>query len=196
MRTLVRLPLRVARRIKRMVFGSSAPTDAASTWPVDPPVEAVSPPAEPAPEPMAPVATPDPVATETPVAEVAAAEPKKRAKKVKEPGEEKPKSRAKKKADAAPEPATPAVQVRAEPTPNPNAMKFVVSKPVVERGSVSFNNATVAAGHPLGEALFAGPGVRLVFAVHDVVTITQEEAVAWDGLIPAVQSAIGKVLGG
>jgi len=67
-----------------------------------------------------------------------------------------------------------------QPTPNPNAMKFVVSRRVVDEGSRSFLNREAAAGDPLASKLFALPGVRQVFMLNDFVTITKDEATDWD----------------
>jgi len=84
--------------------------------------------------------------------------------------------------------------VKGESTPNPNAMKFGCSVKVVPKGSLSLNNAGVAAGHPLGAAIFAVSGVKAVFAVNDFVTVTKEESYSWDELRPRLEAAISAAL--
>jgi hypothetical protein len=86
------------------------------------------------------------------------------------------------------------VEVTAEDTPNPNARKFSTSVTVVEKGSLSFNNAGEADAHPLGKALWAVGGVRGVFAVKDFVTVTKEEGADWAKLSPKVVKALKKAL--
>lgn len=96
-------------------------------------------------------------------------------------------------AAAAPAPAPAAttdVRIEVGETPNPNARKFTVSITVVEKGSMSFQNAEEAAGHPLGRAIFAVPGVRGVFAVKDFVTVTRDETADWGVLTPKLMDAI------
>lgn len=130
------------------------------------------------------------------VAKPAAAKKKPRAKKKAAPKAEgaadkpAPRRRAKK---AAPKPPPP-VEVFAEATPNPNALKFSCSKKVVAKGSLSFNSVETAEEHPLGKALFAVPGVRMVFAVNDFVTVTKAPEVSWHELAPKLEGVIAAAL--
>ena len=105
----------------------------------------------------------------------------------------KKKAAAKKKAPAkkkaAPPPAT--VQVTPEPTPNPNAMKFTVGQTVCTTGSFSFAVGDAPVAHPIARAVLAVDGVKTVFGVNDFVTVTKDDAAAWDGLVPHLVSAIG-----
>ena len=79
-------------------------------------------------------------------------------------------------------------------TPNPNAMKFTVSKTVVESGSISFNSIEEAQGNALGEALFAIDGVAGIFAVNDFVTVIKTDEAGWGGLVPTVTEVIQATL--
>ena len=88
------------------------------------------------------------------------------------------------------------VLVFAEPTPNPNAMKFTATRKVVPRGSISFASAAAAQTHPLGKALFAIDGVRIVFAVNDFVTVTKDREASWADLVPAIEQTVSEVLTG
>ncbi|RME22184.1 MAG: hypothetical protein D6798_16430 [Deltaproteobacteria bacterium] len=87
-----------------------------------------------------------------------------------------------------------AVRVHAEATPNPDALKFTLDRRVVDSGSLSFSSAEDAAGHPLGRAIFAVPGVRSAFAVHDFVTVTKDPDASWTDLRPALEEAIRTAL--
>lgn len=86
------------------------------------------------------------------------------------------------------------VKVHAEATPNPNARKFATNVTVVEKGSFSFTTAEAAKGHPLAEALFAVPGVKVVFGVNDFVTVTKEDRASWDELEGRLERVISDVL--
>jgi hypothetical protein len=79
-------------------------------------------------------------------------------------------------------------------TPNPSARKFGCGRVVVETGSLSFQSAEEAVGHPLGRAVFAVPGVRGFFAVKDFVTVTKDAGASWEALEPQLVRAIQGVL--
>ena len=87
------------------------------------------------------------------------------------------------------------VSVSFEGTPNPNAMKFMLSCVSVEKGSLSFNSAEEAAGNPLGERLFAIPGVIGVFAVADFVTVTKDATAGWGRLTHPIVEALEAIYG-
>ena len=57
-------------------------------------------------------------------------------------------------------------------------------------GSFFFGNKELAAGSPLGEQLFALPGVANVLITENVVTICKEPIASWSGLKAAVGTAI------
>ena len=88
------------------------------------------------------------------------------------------------------EPSASPVSVSFEGTPNPNAMKFVLDRPAVPAGSLSFTSPEEAAGDPLGERLFQIPGVVGIFAVKDFVTVTKEASVSWGGLTHPIVEAL------
>lgn len=86
------------------------------------------------------------------------------------------------------------IDVDVEETPNPNALKFTCSVPTTSKGTLSFQTAESAEGHPLGAALFQIAGVRTVFAARDFVTITREAGASWDTIVPATERALKSVL--
>jgi hypothetical protein len=216
---LLKLPFRAARRVVRTFTGGSAPKEAdevrlpVRTNPEGPSQKPVA--APPLSNPIAPQPGQMPGTADSPPPTQANPEAPQPPEEAAPAAEEAPKKgKGKKKAEAAPEPAPapeeapkkgkgkkkaeePAaakVRVTGENTPNPNAMKFSCSVKVVPKGSLSLNNAGVAAAHPLGAAIFAVPGVRAVFAVNDFVTVTKEESASWDDLRPRLEVAISEVL--
>jgi len=69
-------------------------------------------------------------------------------------------------------------------------MKFSCSVRVVKRGSLSFTGPDSAKGNPLGEALFAIDGVRIVFAVNDFVSVTKTNDANWFHLTPQIETTL------
>ena len=67
------------------------------------------------------------------------------------------------------------ILVRVQPTPNPNALKFVVNKPVKSSGKATFEKPSDALGLRLAEELFAIEGVRQLHFFENVVTVTFSE---------------------
>jgi len=93
-------------------------------------------------------------------------------------------------------PPPPNVQILPEPTPNPNAMKFTVGQTVCTTGSFSFSKDDSPVAHPIARAVLEVDGVKTVFGVNDFVTVTKDDAAAWDALVPHLVSAIGGAVGG
>ena len=72
------------------------------------------------------------------------------------------------------------VSIRAETSLNdPDICKFIVSRTLHPGGPFFFGNKERAVGSPLGERLFALPGVANVLIVESVVTICKEPIVSW-----------------
>jgi Fe-S cluster biogenesis protein NfuA len=83
------------------------------------------------------------------------------------------------------------VSIRAETSlADPDTCKFIVSRPLHPGGSFFFGNKERAAGSPLGERLFALPGVANVLIAESVVTICKESIASWSGLKTAIGTAI------
>lgn len=91
---------------------------------------------------------------------------------------------------AAKAPAKSNVKVSFEDTPNPNARKFTCSVTVIEKGSLSFNEATEAQSHPLGRHVWAVGNVKSIFAVKDFVTVIKTDEADWNALTAPVIAAI------
>lgn len=73
---------------------------------------------------------------------------------------------------------------------DPDTCKFTVSRSLHPGGPFFFGNRERAAGSPLGEQLFALPGVVNVLIAENVVTIGKEPGTSWSGLKAAIGTAI------
>jgi hypothetical protein len=83
------------------------------------------------------------------------------------------------------------VTIRAETSlADPDTCKFIVSRPLHPGGPFFFGNKERAAGSPLGERLFALPGVANVLIAESVVTICKEPITSWSGLKAAIGTTI------
>jgi Fe-S cluster biogenesis protein NfuA len=83
------------------------------------------------------------------------------------------------------------VSIRAETSlADPDTCKFIVSRPVHPGSPFFFANKERAAGSPLGERLFALPGVANVLIAENVVTLCKEPIASWSGLKAAIGTAI------
>ena len=80
--------------------------------------------------------------------------------------------------------------INIEPTPNPDALKFVVQRPILKRGVRSFRDFASAVGDPLGSALFAMGNVTSVFYMDRFVTVNKEHEAQWTDLIDPVCETI------
>jgi hypothetical protein len=76
-----------------------------------------------------------------------------------------------------------------QPTPNPNAMKFVLDRPVADQPR-SFFDADAARGDALAEKLFAIDGVTSVLMLGDFVTVNKRADARWPGVTKAVRRVL------
>ena len=83
------------------------------------------------------------------------------------------------------------IGIRAETSlADPDTCKFTVSRSLHPGGPFFFGNKERAAGSPLGERLFALPGVANVLIAESVVTIGKEQGTSWSGLKAAIGTSI------
>ena len=64
--------------------------------------------------------------------------------------------------------------VNIEPTPNPDALKFIVQRPILRSGTRSFRDFAAAVGDPLASRIFALGPVTSVFYMDRFVTVNKE----------------------
>ncbi len=83
------------------------------------------------------------------------------------------------------------VSIRAETSlADPDTCKFSVSRTLHPGGPFFFSNRERACGSPLGECLFALPGVVNVLIAESVVIVGKEPGATWSSLKSLVGSAI------
>lgn len=80
--------------------------------------------------------------------------------------------------------------INIEPTPNPDALKFIVQKPLLKNGTRSFKDFGAAVGDPLASAVFALGHVTSVFYMDRFVTVNKEGGSEWSSLIDPICEAI------
>lgn len=83
------------------------------------------------------------------------------------------------------------ISLQVHPTPNPNSLKFTADAgPFIESGMESFSSVEEAGAHPLGLRLFRHPGVINVFILPDFLTVTKDNTVSWDELLPGIEATL------
>ena len=80
--------------------------------------------------------------------------------------------------------------IQTESTPNPATLKFLPGQAVLEAGTADFTSPEAAEASPLAQRIFAVQGVTGVFFGPDFVTVTKDDAVAWEHIKPAILGAI------
>lgn len=75
-------------------------------------------------------------------------------------------------------------------TPNPNAVKFTLDRPSTDGRPQTFRAGSDPAASPLGHRIFQIDGVTNVFMTADFVSVTKEDDVPWDELLPQIVAAI------
>lgn len=84
------------------------------------------------------------------------------------------------------------IKIFTEGTPNPNALKFVLDKTLVEKGSLNFANKEKAQNSPLATKLFKINSVKEVFIGQNFITITKDENSKWDNIYGKIEDVINK----
>ena len=74
-------------------------------------------------------------------------------------------------------------------TPNPNAMKFVLNRPISEQ-PISFFSAEAAKDHALATKLFAIEGVTTLLLLGDFVTVNKAPDASWPQIKRRVQQVL------
>lgn len=85
--------------------------------------------------------------------------------------------------------------ITVEGTPNPNAAKFVVDGAALGADGRSYFGAEEARDDELASRLFEVSGVRALLIVDNFITVTKEDAVAWDDIVEDITWVIRDALG-
>ncbi|HLF18446.1 MAG TPA: NifU family protein [Candidatus Omnitrophota bacterium] len=83
------------------------------------------------------------------------------------------------------------VKLMIQSTPNPNALKFVLNKPVKTEGNFTYKTIDACEGNPLARAIFeTHPSVKEVYFFDNYITVTQDGSGDWDELEDAIKKTI------
>jgi NFU1 iron-sulfur cluster scaffold homolog, mitochondrial len=80
-----------------------------------------------------------------------------------------------------------------QPTPNPNAVKFMLDRPISEQ-PMSYFNAAAAGDHPVAKALFAVPGVTSLLLLGDFITVNKRPEAKWPDVRKQVESVLSEIV--
>ena len=78
-----------------------------------------------------------------------------------------------------------------QPTPNPNAVKFILDRPVSDQ-PMSFFNAGAAKDHPLAARLFGVPGVSSLLLLGNFITINKSPEARWADIKGKVEQVLAE----
>ena len=78
-----------------------------------------------------------------------------------------------------------------QPTPNPNALKFVLDRPVADQPT-SFFDAAAAGDHPLARKLFQINGVVSLLLLGDFITVNKQPDAKWPEIKKRVQQVLAE----
>jgi len=81
--------------------------------------------------------------------------------------------------------------VEVQATPNPDAMKFVLDRPVADSPRSYFSPAA-ASSDPLAVRLFAIEGVASLLFLSDFVTVNKTPNARWPAMTPRIRQALAE----
>lgn len=82
------------------------------------------------------------------------------------------------------------IKIHTEGTPNPNALKFVLDRVIMERGTANFPDKKSGSASPLAQKLFELSSVQEVFFGRDFITISKTPDSAWDNIYDSLLKVI------
>ena len=83
-----------------------------------------------------------------------------------------------------------ALKMMVQSTPNPNALKFVLNRPVKKEGKATYKTAEECHENPLARNLFTVAHVSEVYFYDNVITVTQDGSGDWDTIEGQVKAKI------
>jgi len=86
------------------------------------------------------------------------------------------------------------IDVYTEMTPNPASMKFVVNKMLLPNRIAEFGDISAAGKSPLATELFGFPYIKSVFIMNNFATLTKQNDVEWEDIIPTLKEFIKKYI--
>lgn len=88
-----------------------------------------------------------------------------------------------------PDPSAPFSVREIESTPNPNALKFVLNRPIIDR-PMSYLNPEAGQDDPLAARLFAIEGVASLLFLNDFITVNKHPDAKWEPIRRAVRQVL------
>lgn len=85
-------------------------------------------------------------------------------------------------------------KILTEGTPNPNALKFVVDKVLLEKGSISFESKAKSTDSALVSKLFEIKSVENVLIGKNFITITKKADEVWDNIYEKIIGIINSYI--
>lgn len=83
------------------------------------------------------------------------------------------------------------IKLMIQSTPNPNALKFVLNKPVKSEGNVTYKRVEDCEYNPLAKSIFQiSPNIKEVYFFDNYITVTQDGNVDWDALEEKIKTTI------
>jgi len=82
----------------------------------------------------------------------------------------------------------------AQPTPNPNAMKYLLDRPICAAPR-SYFNADAGQDDAIASQLFAIPGVEGILMLNDFVTVSKSADSTWKQITPGVKRVLADAVG-
>jgi NFU1 iron-sulfur cluster scaffold homolog, mitochondrial len=86
------------------------------------------------------------------------------------------------------------ISVGTELTPNPNALKFILSKPVKNEGNSTYRSPTDCDANPLALALFKVRGVDQIHIFDNVITVSKFNYQEWNDIEEGLVSIIKNLM--
>lgn len=82
------------------------------------------------------------------------------------------------------------MMIYTEITPNPATLKFVADKVLLKQGSADFPTPESAADAPLAQKMYEFAFVKGVFIGYNFVSITKDDSMQWEEIIPPVKNTL------
>ncbi len=84
------------------------------------------------------------------------------------------------------------IKIQTEGTPNPNALKFVLDKVLLEKGTYNYPDKESSKDSPLAKRIFNVTSVKEVFIGKDFVTISKNPETNWDTIYDKLVESINQ----
>ncbi len=84
------------------------------------------------------------------------------------------------------------VKIQTEGTPNPNALKFVLDKELVSKGTFNFTGKETCANSPLASRLFNISSIKEILIAKNFITVSKDPYTDWNELYDKVIETINK----